>query len=172
MGSLEGNSVLIVVSSQGFQDEEYTAARSALEAEGVKVAVSCKKAGPATGLKGLEVPVDVLLGDVSVNDYDALLFVGGTETKEYREDPLVDDLSMSLFMRGTHAVAIQMFQPWAPEGGPELSTAMIATRKKPTGPPPGPKYPGGFFQDWHSPIPDTPQALGAALVTALKGEWR
>ena len=86
MGKLKGKRVLLVIAHEVFRDEEYQVPRRIFEAEGAKVAVASTDLSPAKGKLGLEVKPDILLEDVSPEDYDAVVFVGGAGCKNYWDD--------------------------------------------------------------------------------------
>jgi protease I len=60
-----------------FHETEYGVPRAVLEERGIAVAVAAPSPDVVKGHEGAEVQPDVLLGDVRVGDYDAVVFVGG-----------------------------------------------------------------------------------------------
>ncbi len=72
-----GKKVLIVIPQSDFQDKEYTTVRDALNAAGCQVAVATRDHAAAVGVSGTSVTPDVLLGEVKVTDYKAVVFIGG-----------------------------------------------------------------------------------------------
>ena len=60
---------------------------SVLEQRGAQVTIACSSLGVATGAKGMKVTPDILLDAVKVEDYDAVIFVGGPGSSEYWDDP-------------------------------------------------------------------------------------
>ncbi len=83
---LEGKRVVMVVAHRSFRDEELFKPMAILEKAGAEVAVASSSMERATGALGGTVQPDVLLKDVRSDDYDAVVFVGGTGAKEYWED--------------------------------------------------------------------------------------
>lgn len=65
----------------GFRDEEYAIPKKMFEAQGYSVTTASTVPGTLTGKRGLvTATVDRLLEDVSINDYVALVIIGGQRT--------------------------------------------------------------------------------------------
>nr|HID13068.1 DJ-1 family protein [Anaerolineae bacterium] len=79
--------VLLIIAPENFRDEEYAEPRAAFEAAGYAVVVASSSLEVATGMLGMEVQPDLLLADVQVEDYDAVVFVGGVGAAGYWDDP-------------------------------------------------------------------------------------
>jgi len=68
---------LFVVAQEGFQEWEYGVPRKILESAGVKVEVASLDSGAAIGAEGLLARVEHRAKDIDVEDFDAVVFVGG-----------------------------------------------------------------------------------------------
>jgi protease I len=68
--------ILSVIAPEGFQDVEYGDSRNVLEEKGHEVSTASTEP-MAVGKFGKEVEVDLLIDQVYVDDFDAVLFVGG-----------------------------------------------------------------------------------------------
>ncbi len=79
-------SVLMVLAHNNFRDEEYTAARNALENNGATVTTASTLTNGAAGSQGLRLNPDLLIDDVNPEDYDAVVFIGGTGSSQYWHD--------------------------------------------------------------------------------------
>ncbi len=90
---LEGKKVLIIIASSGFRDEEYKEPRKILEERGTKVEVASSSLKTAKGMLGAKVKPDRLLKDVKVEDYDAIIFVGGVGASEYWDDSIAHKIA-------------------------------------------------------------------------------
>lgn len=77
MSSLKRKSILMVIAYKNFRDEEYFKTRQVFENAGAEIKVASDKKGEATGADGNTAEVDVLIKDVGVKDYDAIVFIGG-----------------------------------------------------------------------------------------------
>ncbi len=87
MVDLSDKRVLIVIASRNFRDEEYQKPRSILTKKGAHVTVASSVTATATGMFGLKVKPDVLLQEVIPDDFDAVIFIGGSGASEFWGDP-------------------------------------------------------------------------------------
>ncbi|MDD5259440.1 MAG: DJ-1/PfpI family protein [bacterium] len=85
--------VLIVIAHEIFRDEEYLQPKEILESAGIKVVTASISLKPATGKLGAIVYPDVLLQDSQAGDYDAIVFVGGSGSRNYFHDPAAQALA-------------------------------------------------------------------------------
>lgn len=97
--------ILSVIAPEDFQDKEYEDSKGALELAGHKV-VTASTEGSAYGKFGSEVDVDVLLSDVNIDDYDAIMFIGGPGSFEYFDDPTAINLAQDFYNAGKLTTAI------------------------------------------------------------------
>ncbi len=86
MSTSNARKALMVLAHNNFRDEEYTSARQSLEESGLEVAVTSTVARNAMGSQGMNIDPDLLIDDVSPDDYDAVVFVGGTGASQYWHD--------------------------------------------------------------------------------------
>lgn len=75
--------ILMIIAFDKFRDEEYARPREILEENGYKITVASWKKGIATGMLGKKVKVDIDLKNVNVDDYEGVIFVGGTGATKY-----------------------------------------------------------------------------------------
>ena len=95
---LESKSVLMIVASQNFRDEEFAEPKSILEKAGVRVAVASSSTAEAVGMLGkVRVRADLTLGEVDATGYDAVIFVGGTGSDEYWDDPIAHTIARTAY---------------------------------------------------------------------------
>ena len=80
---LSGKKVLMVIASSQFRDEEYQKPRALLEAAGAKVTVASSSLQESTGMLGMKVTPDILLKDARMEQFDAVVFVGGMGATEF-----------------------------------------------------------------------------------------
>ncbi len=98
--------VLMVIASDQFRDEEYQKPRAILEASGAKVTVASSSLKEATGMLGLKVKPDILLGDAKMEQFDAVVFVGGMGATEYWDNSTAHALARKAFEAGKPTTAI------------------------------------------------------------------
>ncbi len=76
----------MVIAHEVFRDEEYAEPREVIERAGVEVIVASSALSEAKGRFGLTAKPDILVKDADIQDYDAVIFVGGGGSREYFED--------------------------------------------------------------------------------------
>lgn len=69
--------IALIIAFKDFRDEEYFVPKEILEKAGYQVATFSNSLGQAMGVNGGEAPVDVLLNQLNVSDYEAIVFIGG-----------------------------------------------------------------------------------------------
>ena len=104
---LSGKQVLMVIASKDFQDKEYQEPATALKNAKATVAVAASTKEKCVGvLKKQTVTPDLLLSDVDVGKYDAVIFVGGPGAKEYFDDPIAHRIAKDAVSKGKLLAAI------------------------------------------------------------------
>lgn len=84
--SQNGSAILMVIPADGFREEEYKAAREALEKIGAKVVTASTVKKGALGYKGTTVDPDLLIDAVNPDDYAGVVFIGGHGSSQYWHD--------------------------------------------------------------------------------------
>jgi protease I len=77
---------LLIVAQEGYQDHEYGETKKVLEEGGVEVITASKEVGPCQGSFGSSTEATVALAEVNVDDYDAIVFIGGSGASVYQHD--------------------------------------------------------------------------------------
>lgn len=81
---ISGKSILMVVAFEGFKDKEYFTPKQYFFSAGAEtVLTASNQTGDAVGTEGGKVPVNLILKDVNVSDFDAIVFVGGSGVPKY-----------------------------------------------------------------------------------------
>ncbi len=75
--------VLFIIAKISFRDEEYFEPKEILEKAGIKVVTTSSSMGEATGMLGGKAKIDTTIDKINVNDYVAIIFVGGSGAEEY-----------------------------------------------------------------------------------------
>ncbi len=83
----------MVIAHEIFRDEEYLQPKKILESAGIQVITASTSLEPATGKLGAIVHPDVLLQDSRAGDYDAIVFIGGSGSRNYFRDPAAHALA-------------------------------------------------------------------------------
>lgn len=84
---LTEKSIVMIVAFRDFNDEEYFIPRQIFSAAGAKkVFTASTEKGTAIGSGGGEVLIDLLVKDINMADFDAVVFVGGGGALRYLDD--------------------------------------------------------------------------------------
>ncbi len=86
---LKGKSVLMVVAPLNFRDEELLNTKKVLENYGAEVEIGSLGVAEAKGSLGAVVGVEIDISGANVEDYDAIVFVGGPGTDVYFNEEMV-----------------------------------------------------------------------------------
>jgi len=86
MESKKVKKAVLIIASRNFRDEELFETKKVIENAGIGTVTASSKTGTITGMKGGKAEVTVLLKDVNVGDYDAVVFIGGIGAQEYFND--------------------------------------------------------------------------------------
>jgi len=98
--------VLLVVAPRGFQDQELFDTRRALELAGVQATVASTRTGQLVGMAGGLAQADLLLSQVDVDNFDGVVFIGGTGAVEYVRSAAVQNLARQVSVRRKVLAAI------------------------------------------------------------------
>ena len=84
--------VVMVIAHKGFRDEELLEPKEVLENNKIKVKIASTELIQAQGKLGALIKPDILLKDINLADFDALVFIGGPGSLGYWDDPLAHKL--------------------------------------------------------------------------------
>jgi len=98
---------LFVLAPAGFRDEELLVPREKLKKEGVEVTTAGLCMKESKGMLGAKVMPDILLKDAKIDDYDAVIFPGGSGSREYlTENRDIVALAKNAYEKGKIVAAI------------------------------------------------------------------
>lgn len=83
---MAGKKIAMIIAFREFQDEEYFIPKQILKTAGAEITTSSASLGKAIGGLGGEAEVNILIKDLRVADYDAILFIGGPGAQKYIDD--------------------------------------------------------------------------------------
>jgi len=75
--NLEGKKIVVILAFKDFRDEEYFVPKEILEKAGAEIKTASNKTGTAIGADGGEVNVGLLVSEINLADFDAVVFIGG-----------------------------------------------------------------------------------------------
>lgn len=76
----------MIIAFRNFRDEELFIPRNIISTEGTQVRIVSDKKGDAIGSYGGSVGVDLILDELNISDFDAILFIGGSGAVNYIEN--------------------------------------------------------------------------------------
>ena len=103
---LSGKNILMVIAPENFRDEELLEPKEIFENLGALVIIASKGTDSAKGMYGAMVTVDKDILEVNVENYDAVVFVGGSGTTVYFEDETAKNIAREAYESGKIVGAI------------------------------------------------------------------
>ena len=97
---------LFIIAPEEFRDEELIEPLDVLEDAGVPVTIASQDTILAKGILGAQTNVDIDIDDAEVEDYDAIVFIGGPGAKSYFDDPSAHQLARDAIAEGKILAAI------------------------------------------------------------------
>lgn len=85
--------VIMIIAQENFRDEELLQPKEVLEKNGIEVKIASTSLNPASGMLGVKVKPDILLKDVNLKEFAAVIFVGGIGSGQYWDDPVAHRLA-------------------------------------------------------------------------------
>lgn len=98
--------VLMVIAPENFRDEELLHTKQELERAGIETTVASSRKVEAVGMLGAKVMPDIKLEQVKVDDYDGIVFVGGSGSALYFKDNRAISIASEASKRGKKVCAI------------------------------------------------------------------
>ena len=93
MYELKGKRILMIISSHNYRDEELNIPKRIFEQTGATVDVASEKIGKARGMLGGRIESDLVYSEAKIDDYDAVIFIGGVGSKIFWNDPKAHSLA-------------------------------------------------------------------------------
>jgi len=87
----------MMVAPKNFRDEELFKPKEVLENTGTQITIASKDVTEALGMLGGKVKVDKNLSEVNVDEYDAVIFIGGSGSAIYFNDSLALELAKKAY---------------------------------------------------------------------------
>ena len=93
MSKLQGKKILMIIASQNFRDEELFKPRELFIKEGMEVILASSSLEISRGMLGGTARPDILIGEVKVEEFEAIIFVGGIGASEYWNNPIAHKIA-------------------------------------------------------------------------------
>ncbi len=74
---------VLITASRNFREEELFDTRQVLNEAGIETIVASSQRGPIKGVLGREAIAELLINNLNIDDYDAIIFIGGPGAREY-----------------------------------------------------------------------------------------
>ncbi|MCX6738351.1 MAG: DJ-1/PfpI family protein [Candidatus Parcubacteria bacterium] len=81
--------IAIIIAFRNFRDEEYFIPKQAFINAGFEVSTVSSQKGTAIGGSGGEADIDIVLDEINISEFDAIMFVGGPGAYKYIDDEKV-----------------------------------------------------------------------------------
>ncbi len=101
-----GKRAALIIGSQNFRDEELFETKRVLDAAQVQTVIASTKTGVIQGVLGNPTEASIPLNRLKVDDYDAIIFIGGPGAAEYVGSPAVTNMVRETVRKGKVLAAI------------------------------------------------------------------
>jgi protease I len=98
--------VLLIIAPANFRDEELLHTKEELEKAGVETVIASSTLKDARGMLGARVRPSIKIDQAKVDDYDAVVFVGGSGSSVYFDDDRAISIASEAFKKGKKTCAI------------------------------------------------------------------
>lgn len=98
--------VVMIIAQDNFRDEELLQPKEILEKNGIEVKVASTTLRQIRGMLGAQVKPDILVSNIKVVDFDAVIFVGGAGASQYWDDPQAHRLASEALIGNRIVAAI------------------------------------------------------------------
>ncbi len=98
--------VLMVIAPKDFRDKEFVDPKKVFDEKSIKVDVASIQKGKSIGADGMTVNIDLNISEVDINDYDAVVFIGGPGMVEIIKDETLQILAQRFYKANKIVAAI------------------------------------------------------------------
>jgi protease I len=106
MAGIKGKKICMIIAHQGFRDEELIHTRKVLEDAGGEVTIASTSTTPAKGMFGATATPNILIDQINVDQYDAVVFVGGMGSETYFDHPTALNIAKQAYSKNKIVSAI------------------------------------------------------------------
>lgn len=104
------NQVVFFLANKEFRDEEYIDTKEVLDQFDIGSKISAIEPGECFGTAGLNLAVDLSVDEINTEQFNGIVFIGGTGAEQFLNDTSVHALAKSFLNAGKVVAAIC----WAP----------------------------------------------------------
>ncbi len=98
--------IAMIIAKDGFRDEEYFQPKDVFVKTNFEVDTYSSSTGTAKGMLGATVKVEKTIDQLKVDEYDAVIFVGGMGSAEYWDNPLAHKIAQETIKQNKLLAAI------------------------------------------------------------------
>jgi protease I len=98
--------ILMIIPPERFRDEELFQTRDELETAGYKIIVASTHRGTCPGSRGGQAVAELTLDEVKIEEYEAVVFVGGGGSKLLFDNPMAQTIARKICEKGKVVAAI------------------------------------------------------------------
>ena len=90
----------MIIAPRNFRDEELFYTKEELESSGNSVTIASTTTDKATGVLGRTAKPDTTINDINIDDYDAVVFVGGVGSSIYFNNQKAHEIARDAYDKG------------------------------------------------------------------------
>jgi len=103
---IKSRRAVLIIASENFRDEEFFEPHLVLNSVGVETVTASTRIGPIKGMLGGIAEARILVNDIVVDDFDAIVFIGGVGAREYFDNGVAFDIAREAADKGKILAAI------------------------------------------------------------------
>jgi len=107
-GQASRKSAVLVIPAGMFRDEELFETKMVLDQAGVATSIASSRLGPVAGVLGNIAQAEIGLTELNIDEYDAIVFIGGPGAMRYFEDPVALGIVRDAANKGKVLAAISI----------------------------------------------------------------
>lgn len=100
LGGAAGKKAVLIIASQNFQEQELFGTKSVLDAAQVQTFIASSRTGMIQGVLGNMAEASIPVNRLNVDDYDAIIFIGGPGAVEYANNPTIMNMVRETVRKG------------------------------------------------------------------------
>jgi protease I len=97
---IQPKKAVLIIASENFRDEELFETKRVLDMAGVQTVIASTRSGTIRGMLGGLAEATVLINRLRVDDYDAIVFIGGPGAVEYFNSPVAHRIAQESVNKG------------------------------------------------------------------------
>ena len=103
---MDESSVLLIIASEGFEPTEYHDTKKVIAQAGFPVITVSDKMGNAIGKDGSQVPIEMNIDSIDINNYAGVFFIGGPGALEHLDNSISYKIARDTFSQNKPIGAI------------------------------------------------------------------